>query len=175
MKRVILLLAVVSLIAVPSFAKKEAGDVSKPTDLDFEIIDISEPNITFTWLPGDDAKPAEKYSLDICGMVLVDGLMVDVPVEDIEVEWCVSFGTSDYNPDNMSAPTIAIPLEDLHLAIFEAIEEASSNAGITQINDVELAEMYAKVKGLDPSDKNPKKRQNNLFSDPLDLMPHPVL
>lgn len=177
-KRAILLLTVVSLLAIPAMALKEYGDVPPPTDLSYSTDpgdETAEPptpaTITFDWVPGI-GKAAEKYSLDICGMVSVDGLMVDVPVEDVEIEWCVSFGTSDWNED-MSASEITIPLEDLHIAIFAAIDEAIADAGITEA-EYELEEMYAKVKGLDPSDKNPKKRQNNEFSEQLDLMPHPA-
>ena len=179
MKSAIVMLTVFSLLlGITAFAAKEPGDVPAPTDLTATInpYDPGLPevpaSITFDWV--DASGQAEKYSLDVCGVVLVDGTVGGVPTADIEVEWCASFGTSDWNPDAMSDPTITIPLEDLHDAIFLAIEDAIAAAGITEVTDVELAEMYAKVKGLDPHDKLDKKRQNNLFSEPLDLMPHPA-
>jgi hypothetical protein len=169
MKRTILLLAVVSLIAIPSFAKKEAGDVPAPVWAaePVQLVD-DDTSVKFDW---EDVTEAEKYCLNICGMVLVDGLIEDEPVEDVEIEWCVCFGTSDWNED-MSASEITIPLEDLHLAIFAAIDEAIADAGIVEA-EYTLEEMCAKVKGLDPHAETGKKRQNNEFSEPLDLMPHP--
>lgn len=172
MKRTILLLTIVSLIAIPSFAKKEPGDVPAPiwAAEPVQLVD-DDTSVKFDW---EDVAEAEKYCLNICGMVLVDGMIDDELVEDVEIEWCVCFGTSDWNED-MSVSDITIPLEDLHLTIFAAIEEAMADAGITEVDDVELTEMFAKVKGLDPHDKEDSKRQNNLFSEPLDLMPHPDL
>jgi len=175
MKRTILLLTVVSLIAVPAMAVKEPGDVSKPVWAAVPVVPVDD-SLQFDWEPGVDGKPAEKYSLDIYGVVLVSGMIDEEPVVDLEVEWSVSFGTSDYNPDNMSDTTITIPLDDIHLAIIADLEETFAEIEIYDISSVSLpTEMFAKVKGLDPSDKSPKKRQNNVFSDPLDLMPHPVL
>jgi len=171
MKKVILMLAVVSLIAVPSFAKKQAGDVPAPLWAAEPVLPVEVEEVDSVKFDWQDVEEAEKYSLDICGMVLVDGVIEDLDVEDVEVEWCVSFGTSDWNED-MSDSEIIIPLEDLHIAIFAAIDEAIANAGITDAEDT-LVEMYAKVKGLDPHAENGKKRQNNEFSTPLNLLPHP--
>jgi hypothetical protein len=165
------MLTVVSLLAIPAMAAKEPGDVPAPVWAAVDPVVPVDDSLKFDW---DDVAEAEKYSLDICGMILVDGMIDDVPVEDLEIEWCVSFGTSDWNED-MGDSEITIPLEDIHLAIFAELEEGLIAAGITEIYDLEIAEMYAKVKGLDPSDKNPKKRQNNEFSAPLDLMPHPEI
>ena len=144
MKRAILMLTVVTMIvAVTAFARNNVpGDVSVPTDLTSTINPGDPPDvpatITFDWVPGVEAKPAEKYSLDIYGVVLVDGIIDPDPVDDEVVEWSVSFGSSD--------PTLTIPLEDLHDAIFAAIDEAITDAGITEVTDVVLSEMYAKVK-----------------------------
>jgi hypothetical protein len=194
MKRAILMLTVVSLlVAIPVLARNNVpGDVSVPTDLTLTSIDPGDPpdtpaTVTFDWLAGDDAKPAEKYSLDIYGMIVFDYVDDkgtpetddDELIEDVEIEWSASFGTGDYNPDNMSDPTITIPLEDVHVAIFADILETLIEMEIDVLavdgESVEITEMFAKVKGLDPSDKNPKKRQNNTFSESIDLMPHPEI
>ena len=181
-RNILIVLAVVSLlVSIAAFAKNEPGDVPAPTNLSYSTDPGDEladppvpPTVTFDW---DDVAEAEKYSLDICGVVLVDYTVDTVETLDVPVEWCVSFGTSDWNPDAMSDPTITIPLEDLHAAIDAAIDAGIVELGISldDVDDKELVEMYAKVKGLDPHDKTDKKRQNNLFSDPLDLMPHPAL
>ena len=188
MKKTILMLTVVSLlVAIPVLAKNNfPGDVSQPTNLEFEISEPPE-TITFTWEPGDGGKVAEKYSLDIYGVIVFDYVDDkgtpetgdDELIEDVEVEWSASFGTGDYNSDNMSDPTITIPLDDVHNAVIADLLETLTEMEIEALDvdeeSVEITEMFAKVKGLDPSDKEQKKRQNNLFSEPVDLTPHPEI
>jgi hypothetical protein len=183
MKRTILFLAVVSLIAVPSFAKKEAGDVPAPTwaVVDPAVpVDIIDDDVVFDWT---DVADAEKYSLCIEGVLDIDYTddngtpdYTDDDTEylDVEVEFSVCFGTSDRTDGgDMGDSDLAIPVEDF----FTALEEAADAAVLDQLgislddaDDVELTALTAKVKGLDPHDKSDKKRQNNEFSDDLDLL-----
>jgi hypothetical protein len=179
------LLTIVSLlIAIPVLAKSEKpGDVPAPRWTDpvtypgepEPFIETAE-DVTFNWT---DVAEAEKYSVDVYGIVLVDGTINEgTPdeelVEGVEVEWSVSFGTSDWNPDNMGDPTMTIPLEDANAAVEAAIAAAIAEAGITLVTDVEDYAVYAKVKGLDPHAEGGKKRQDNPFSDPLVILAPPA-
>jgi len=184
MKRTILMLTVVSLlVAIPVLAKSEKpGDVPAPTwTTGSDPVTDPEPFIengvvTFNW---NAVAEAEKYSVDVYGIVLVSGTIGEgTPdeelVEGVEVEWSVSFGTSDYNPDNMSDPTISIPTDEANAAVEDAIAAAIAEAGITLVTDVEDYAVYAKVKGLDPHAQGGKKRQDNVFSDPLTILAPPA-
>ena len=167
-KRTILMLIVVSLIAVPALAKNNVpGDLAKPVwaavPMTFGI-----DGVTFDW---EDVTNAAKYSLDIVAVATVDywdntGLD-PVLVTDVIVEVTFSFGTSDWNED-MSDSEITIPYDELEYEDLYAAIAAELGVEVDDLDDVVLDELYAKVKALDPT-QPPTKRQNNLFSDPLDF------
>ena len=182
MKRAILILTVVSLISIPSFAKKQPGDVPAPTwaVVDPAVpVDIVDDDIVFDWT---DVEEAEKYSLCIEGVLEVDYTDDKETPEtdddeiflDVEVEFSVCFGTSDRTDGGeMGDSDLAIPVEDF----FAALEAAADAAMLDQLgislgeeDAIELIELTAKVKGLDPHDKLDKRRQNNEFSEDLDLL-----
>jgi hypothetical protein len=185
MKRTILMLTVVSLlVAIPALAKNNVpGDVPAPT---WAVVDPAVPvdfvngDIVFDWT---DAAGAEKYSLCIEGVLEVDYTddngTPDIPEDDteyldVEVEFSVCFGTSDRTDGGeMGDSDLAIPVEEFFVALEAAAEAAAlDQLGISldDADDVELIALTAKVKGLDPHDKNDMKRQNNLFSPTLDLL-----
>ena len=170
MKRVILMLTVVSLIAVPSFAVKEPGDVPAP-DWEDPAVYPDGDNIVFDWT---DVAEAEKYSLCIEGLLEVDYTIDTTEYLDVEVEFSVCFGTSDRTDGGeMGDSDLAMPGEDFMIAILTAMDEAlldQLGIGLDDLDDWEFMELIAKVKGLDPHDKLDKKRQNNEFSEDLDLL-----
>ena len=163
MKRTILMLTVVSLlVAIPALAKNNVpGDVPAPADLTYTIIPaVDEPPtpemVKFVWV----AEPqAEKYSLDIEGAGWVT--IVDA-TEDVWVEFSVSYSAME---SELTMPVQDV-LDDLTAAIL-----AELGVEMEDVLGGELVEMIAKVKGLDPQDKLDSKRQNNLFSADLDLLP----
>ena len=170
MKRVILMLTVISLLAIPTMAVKEPGDVPAPAWADPPVYPDGD-NIVFDWT---DVGAAEKYSLCIEGLLEVDYTIDTTEYLDVEVEFSVCFGTSDRTDGGeMGDSDLAIPGEDFMIAIFAAIDEAlldQLGIGIDDLDDMDWIELIAKVKGLDPHDKLDKKRQNNEFSPDLDLM-----
>lgn len=166
MKRTILLLTVVSLlVAVPVLAKNNVpGDLAKPVWAAIPVV-YGADDVTFDW---EDVPDAAKYSLDIVAVVTVDYWVDDVLVEDVMVEVTFSFGTSDWNED-MSASEITIPYDELEYEDLLASIADELGIEVDDLEDEVLDELYAKVKALDPT-RPPTKRQNNLFSDPLDLL-----
>ena len=108
-------------------------------------------------LDWDDVTDAVKYSVDIEGAVTYwDAILVaeaTVPVE-------VSFGTSDRTDGGVMGDShLTITIDDLAAAI--AAELGVLPADLTSLDGI------AKVKALDPG--KDKGRQNNPFSDPVDL------
>jgi len=169
-KRTVFVLALVSLFLVlPASAKKEPGDVPAPEWVSVELDVIEDVDVLV--LDWTEVAEAEKYALSIYGVVLVDYIDDkgtpeegdDELIEDVEVEWCVCYSSVDHQ--------IAIPLEDLAADVEAAIAQAIADAGIAEdaIEDVSYESAFAKVKGLDPHDKEDMKRQNNTFSEPYDL------
>jgi hypothetical protein len=170
MKRTILMLTIVSLLAVPTMAVKEPGDVPAPTWEDPAVYPDGD-NIVFDWT---DVAAAEKYSLCIEGVLEVDYTIDTVEYLDVEVEFSLCFGTSDRTDGGeMGDSDLAMPGEDFFIAIFTAIDEAMlDQLGISlgEEDDMDWMELIAKVKGLDPHEETGKKRQNNPFSGDLDLL-----
>jgi hypothetical protein len=161
MKKTILLLIIVSLIAVPAFGKGK-GIVPKPgqptVDVNGDVVIDWEP----TTIPTDPNTTAVKWSVDIEGTATYsDGVAPDPnTIDDIEV----SLGTSDY-PDavgGMIESKLTIDKDELMDLIAAAIAE---QLGLLP-EDITLDsfEGMVKVKGLDPG--KGKGRQNNEFSDP---------
>jgi len=173
MKRTILMLTVVSLmVAIPVLAKNNVpGDVPDPTWAVADPVDFVDDDIVFDWT---DVAEAEKYSLCIEGLLEVDYTIDTTEYLDVEVEFSFCYGTSDRTDGGeMGDSDLAIPTEEF----FTAMEAAAEAAVLDQLgislddaDDVELMALTAKVKGLDPQDKEDSKRQNNLFSDPLDIL-----
>jgi len=174
-KNVILLVIGMSLLVTMATLAKDKGDVDQPQNLGYVLNPgdlYAEPDpipatIAFDW---DDVADAEKYSLDIEGIIVVDGTTGTdpdpIPVEDVELEIELSF-SSDISE-------LTLDLQELHAALYAAIDAAIAEA---EINDAqwEVVELYAKVKGLDPHDKTDTKSQDNPFSESVSLLPHPEL
>jgi hypothetical protein len=164
MKRTILLLAIVSLIAVPSMAKNNKGDVPQISWADPAVeilpaVDETPEMIKFDW---EDEPVAEKYSLDIEGAGIFDIWVDDVLVEDVEIEFKLSYSAMDSE--------LIMPLEDLYNDLIAAVL-AELGVGMDDIDYGELLSLYAKVKGLDPHTVGGVKSQDNMFSENLDLLP----
>ena len=176
MKRTILMLTVVLLVAVPAFAApKPAGSLGPPTLLSIvpttATIDEVEDVDVFL-LDWTDVTGADKYSVDVTAMAVCDTGEVDEyddPIE-VEIDMSASFGTSDrLDGGDMGDSDLNIPVEDIEalvadleyyldlLILFDIIESAGP------------IEISAKVKALDPSVK-PTKRQNNPFSNSLPIV-----
>ena len=170
MKRTILFLMVISLVAVPSFAKKELGDVPAPAWEDPPVYPDGD-YVVFDWT---DVAEAEKYSLCFEGVLEVDYTIDDIPYEDVLVEFSFCFGTSDRTDGGeMGDSDLGILDEDFLIAWDTAVGEALyDQLGISlgEEDDIDLIEFIAKVKGLDPHEETGKKRQNNEFSEDLDLL-----
>ena len=161
MKKAILLLVIVSLVAIPAFGKG-MGDVPKPGQPTVAV----NGDVVIDWepmaIPTDPGTTAVKWSVDIEGTATYsDGVAPDPnTIDDIEV----SLGTSDY-PDSvggMIESKLTIAKDDLMDLIAAAIAE---QLGLLP-EDITLDsfEGMVKVKGLDPG--KGKGRQNNEFSDP---------
>jgi len=161
MKKTILMLTIVSLlIAVPAMAKKDKGDVDQILWADVDPVKIIDAEgddpemVKFDW---KDEIEAEKYSLDIegAGWVTIEG-------EDdaIWVEFEVSYSAV--------ISELTMPVEDVLADLTEAVL-AELEEGMVATGG-ELVEIIAKVKGLDPQDKEDVKSQDNMFSADLDLL-----
>jgi len=173
MKRTILMLTVISLIAVPTFAgPKPPGSLGPPTleSIVQTTATIDEvPDVDVYLLQWTDVPGADKYSVDVTAMAVADTGLLDEDENPIliELEMSASFGTSDrLDGGDMGDSDLNIPVEDIQ-ALVDALQ--------TMIDDLILAEeivsadpieVSAKVKALDPSVK-PTKRQNNPFSNSL--------
>ena len=171
MKRTILFLAVVSLLAIPSLAKNNVpGDVPAPSWEDPPVYPDGD-YVVFDWT---DVEEAEKYSLCFEGVLEVDYTIDETEYLDVEVEFSFCFGTSDRTDGGeMGDSDLGILYDDFLTAWDAAVEEAlNDQLGISlgQEDEIDLIEFIAKVKGLDPHDKEDSKRQNNIFSDYLDLL-----
>lgn len=175
MKRTILILTVFAFMAIPLLAKNNIpGDVPAPT---WEVLDPAVPvdfvndDIVFDWT---DVAAAEKYSLCIEGVLEVDYTIDTTEYLDVEVEFSFCYGTSDRTDGGeMGDSDLAIPAEEFFDAMVAAAEAAAlDQLGISldDADDVLLTVLTAKVKGLDPQDKEDLKRQNNEFSEDLDLL-----
>jgi len=176
MKKAILLLTIISLIAVPTFAAKKPTGALGPPDLlsivpTTATIDEVEDVDVFL-LDWTDVTGADKYSVDVTAMAVCDTGDVDEYDDPIliEIEMSASFGTSDrLDGGDMGDSDLNIPVADI-----EALE-ADLDALLTLLIDLEVIvsadpiEISAKVKALDPSVK-PTKRQNNPFSNSLPII-----
>ena len=171
MRRTILMLTVISLVAIPLLAKNNVpGDVPAPEWEDPPIYPDGD-YIVFDWT---DVEEAEKYSLCFEGVLEVDYTIDTTEYLDVLVEFSFCFGTSDRTDGGeMGDSDLGILYDDFLSAWDTSVEEAlNDQLGISlgQEDDIVLIEFIAKVKGLDPHDKEDLKRQNNEFSDDLDLM-----
>lgn len=161
-KKALLMLTVLSLlVAIPAFALNEPGDLPKlEWGAPEEPIVIGAETVTFEWM-GEE----EKYSVDIEGLArYYDALLDDVVGVEVEI----SLGTSDWNED-MSESRLAIAIDDLAEVIAIELGLSVDDELLALTGPEEGTYASAKVKGLDPSVKTGKKRQNNLFSDPVDF------
>ena len=161
LRNAILALTVVSLIAIPAMAANNKGDVPQiiwaATAVQIiDAVDETPEMVKFDW---EDELAAEKYSLDIEGAGWVT--IVDV-AEDVWVEFSVSYSAVD---SELTMPVQDV-LDDLVAAVL-----AELGVGIEDVLGGELLELSAKVKGLDPLNKQPVKSQDNMFSADLDLLP----
>lgn len=179
MKRTILLLTVISLLAVPAMAKKPAGSLGPPTlspiTQDTATIDGIE-DVAVYFLDWSDVTGADKYSVDVTAMAVCDTGEED-EYEDpilVEIEMSASFGTSDrLDGGDMGDSDLNIPIADVEalvadldyyldlLILFDIIESAGP------------IEVTAKVKALDPHAPG-NKRQNNPFST-SQTVPEPIV
>jgi hypothetical protein len=140
-KRVMLILTMVLAVSVIAAA------LPAPINL---TVDVSPAELALDW---DDVQDAEKYSVDIEGIVTY----LDSEDQEVEADIELSFGTSDRTDGGaMGDSDLTILIEDIADAI--ALE-----LGIS-VDDLLWLEAEAKVKALAPG-KN-KGRQNNPFSDP---------
>lgn len=144
-KSAMMMLAVVSLLVLPTAFGKGKGDLNAPENLEVSIDGFA---VTCTW----DAvtnPDAVKYSVVVEGVVTVDveGEPVDV---DVEVEIGTTVDTS-----------IEFDLRDLKAAVLEQL----GDMGYLPEDIISLNKDLAmvKVKGLDPSLPE-TKRQNNPFA-----------
>jgi hypothetical protein len=128
------------VVASSATAAKEAGFVSAPEEL---TCGLEGDSACFYWAPVTEAV---KYSVDVDVEFDTDG----DGVGDVIVPF--SFGTSDYNEEDMGLPELCVPLEDF---VFDL-----NGDGI--LDDIS-GPATAKVKGLAPG--KGKGRQNNAFSD----------
>jgi hypothetical protein len=173
-KRAILLLTVISLVAVPVLAKPP-GALGPPDLLSIvqTTATIDEvPDVDVFLLDWTDVVGADKYSVDITALAICDTGAVDELVDPIliEIELSASFGTSDrLDGGVMSDSYLNIPVSDVEAlaADLDYLLDLLLYYGI--IVDVESVEISAKVKALDPSVK-PTKRQNNPFSNSLPIV-----
>ncbi len=115
---------------------------------------VGADTVSLDW---DDVTDAVKYSVDIEGIVTYwDDVLGDDATASVEV----SFGTSDRTDGGeMGDSDLTIAIDDLAAAI--AAELGVLPADLTSLDGI------AKVKALDPGKE--KGRQNNPFSDPVDL------
>lgn len=143
-KRMIAVLAGICLV-VPAVVLA----LDAPTGLS---VDVDSAAVSLDW---DDVTGAVKYSVDIEGTVTYE-LLGDEATAFVEV----SFGTSDRTDGGeMGDSDLTIAIDDLAAAI-------AAELGIPA-GDVTSLDGIAKVKALDPG--KGKGRQNNPFSDPVDL------
>ena len=172
-KNVVMMLAVVSLLlTMPVLAKKPAGELGPPTlssiSLTTATIDEVE-NVDVYYLLWTPVVGADKYSVDITAKVIYDTGEVDEYDDPIlaEIEVQASFGTSErLDGGDMGDNDLNIPVSDVD-ALLAELDALLILMEIEPADIVEL-KVSAKVKALDPSVK-PTKRQNNPFSNSLDL------
>lgn len=174
MKRTILMLTIVSLLAVTALAKPP-GSLGPPTleSIVLTTATIDEvPDVDVFLLDWTDVEGADKYSVDVTAVAVADTGEVDEYGDPIliDIELQASFGTSDrLDGGVMGDSDLNIPVADI-----EALE-AELDALLTFLIDLEVIvsaepiEISAKVKALDPSVK-PTKRQNNPFSNSLPIV-----
>ena len=173
-KRAILMLTVVSLMAIPALAKPP-GSLGPPTLLsiiptDAEIDGDVVPVFLLDWT---DVTGADKYSVDITAMAICDTGDVDpdtlLPIL-VEIEVQASFGTSDrLDGGIMGDSDLNIPVSDVEALAAELDLILEGLLLAEEIEAVDSIEITAKVKALDPSVK-PTKRQNNPFSNSLPIV-----
>jgi len=175
MKRAILLLTIVLLVAVPAMAKKPTGALGPPTLLSIvpTTATIDEvPDVDVFLLDWTDVTGADKYSVDVTAVAVADTGYVDEDENPIlvDIEMSASFGTSDrLDGGDMGDSDLNIPVEDIE-ALVDALQAYIDYLiGEGDIVSADPIEVSAKVKALDPSVK-PTKRQNNLFSDSLPIV-----
>jgi hypothetical protein len=127
------------VVASSASAIKEFGFVPAPTVLQCSVVDDT---LCFDW---DDVTDAVKYSVDVDVEVDID----EDGVVDVIVPF--SFGTSEYNEENMGLSELCVPLDAFVFDLDgdEILDDISGPA-------------RAKVKGLAPG--KGKGRQNNAFS-----------
>jgi hypothetical protein len=127
------------VLASSAGAVNEPGLVPAPENLQCSI---EGDQVCFDW---DDVEEAVKYSVDVDVEVDTDG----DGVGDVTVPF--SFGTSEYNEEDMGLSELCVPLD---VFVFDLDGDG--------ILDVISGPATAKVKGLAPGKGN--GRQNNLFS-----------
>ena len=172
-KRALLTLAVIFLTAVPLIAKNNVpGDVPAPEWAAEPIYSPDYEHIGFDWT---DVEGAEKYSLCFEGVYEVDYTIGETEYFDVEVEFSFCYGTGDRTDGGEIGDSyLSIPFDDFFADWDAASEEAVyEQLGIlpdeADYFEADLIVFIAKVKGLDSHDKEDSKRQNNAFSDDLDL------
>ena len=142
MKRTILMLTVVSLLAIPTFAVKEPGAVPAPATLSVVVDDTT---VHCVWA---EVNQAVKYSVDVEG----------------EVTYLRLIST---DPDVYEEATAEITIEcgsttelEMDIDIDELAEAAALELGVP-VDALISFDGVVKVKGLDPG--KDKGRQNNAF------------
>ena len=144
---------VACLVALPALATLTEAP-GQPT-----VTVNADTSVVFSWTAPPTELPV-KYSVDVEGTASfsytdpASGLPVD---GELTVE--ASFGTSDYNPEDMDATEMTVPWADFIAAIAESL--ADQGIPVENLIGFEL-EATAKVKGLDPG--KGKGRQNNPWS-----------
>ncbi|MHC4983528.1 MAG: hypothetical protein ACYTF6_10255 [Planctomycetota bacterium] len=142
-----------SLIALPALATLTEAP-GQPT-----VTVNPGTSVVFSWAPPPTEQPV-KYSVDVEGTVSYSytdpgtGMPVD---GETTVE--ASFGTSDYNPEDMDATEMTVPWADFIGAIVDAL--ADQGVPVAGLIEFEL-DATAKVKGLDPG--KDKGNQKNPWS-----------
>ena len=175
MKRTILLLAILSLLAIPVMAKKPAGSLGPPTLLSIvqttaTIDEVEDVDVYF--LDWTDVAGADKYSVDVTAMAVADTGLLDEDENPIliELEFSASFGTSNrLDGGDMGDSDLNIPVEDIEDLVDALQDYIDYLIGEGYIVSADPIEVSAKVKALDPSVK-PTKRQNNPFSNSLPIV-----
>ena len=153
MKRTILMLTIVSLLAITAFA----AQLAKPTGL---VATVGIENLECDWV---DVIDAAKYSVDITATATYDTGEVDGDGEAIliVVDLQASFGTSDRTDgDPISQSDLDIPLSDIEALVADLANVLLNDFDI-DIADTDVV-LTAKVKALKG---NGQGKQNNPFSD----------
>ena len=140
----LIIVAVQSALAKP---KDPADYLDAPQNF---LATVSDPDVVFTW---DAVDGADKYTVEICASVLLDGAAEPVIVE---LSYCTADRTDGGSPTD---PNLTVPIDTL-------LNDIASELGV-DVGLILSVDATAKVKGLNPA--NGHGAQNNPFSEPSEF------